>query len=214
MTTGSEAPHPRRAKAKRRTCQPFTNMEAVLDEMQQFAQMNPRSLAWDRSDKKYCKTTQNNAPHVDSLALHSEPLGVLLAHVHSVFMEVASKAFLYFHVLCVGSGTAGGTLRGESIQAMCERKQAQKLAFMRQIDVVGSDVAIVEYLADVVQSQHEAEFAAAQAHGNMDGFTAVAGIKLDHTVCTRFANTKGPFSSSPKAKAKAKAAAAAKDGKK
>jgi hypothetical protein len=33
--------------------------------------------------------------------------GVLLAHVHSIFLEIASKAFLYFHVLCVGSVPVG-----------------------------------------------------------------------------------------------------------
>jgi hypothetical protein len=27
----------------------------------------------------------------------------------------------------------------------------------------------------------------------MGGFAAISSIKLDHTVCTRFANTKGPF---------------------
>jgi hypothetical protein len=119
--------------------------------------------------------------------------GVLLAHVHSVFMEIASKAFLYFHVLCVGSGSASGAMRGESLQAMCERKQAQKLAFMRQIDAVGSDVSIVENLAEGVKQQHEAEHAQSAHQGAMGGFAAVSSIKLDHTVCTRFANTKGPF---------------------
>lgn len=59
---------------------------------------------------------------------------------------------------------------------MCERKQAQKVAFMRQIDVVGSDVSIVEYLADVVQSQHEAEYAAGQSQGKIAGFASVVSV--------------------------------------
>jgi ABC-type cobalamin transport system ATPase subunit len=53
------------------------------------------------------------------------------------------------------SGTPSKPLEGESIQRMCERKSAQKRAFMGQIEISGSDMCIVEYLAEVVKSQHE-----------------------------------------------------------
>ena len=122
--------------------------------------------------------------------------GVLLAHVHSVFMEIASKAFVYFHVMCIGSGmpSVSGCLEGESIQAMCSRKRAQKLAFMRQNDILLSDVSIVEYLADVVKSQHQAQHRATCSDALADGLASVSTIRLDHSTCTRFTNTKGPLS--------------------
>eukprot|EP00039_Didymoeca_costata_P007557 m.101197 g.101197 ORF g.101197 m.101197 type:complete len:783 (-) comp13735_c0_seq1:1363-3711(-) len=147
-------------------------------------------------EKEIILTPMYNGVFLERLLLVRREIrseAVLLAHVHSVFMEIARKAFLYFHVLCMGSGVPSGTLDGESIPKMSARKWAQRKEFLQHHGVTDSDVHIVEYLAEVVKTQHEVEYLSTFGGISPESRACVRNIRLDNTKCNRFANSRGPL---------------------
>ena len=144
-----------------------------------------------------------NTPKGSDTGMFWRSENLLLAHVHEMFMELASKAFLYFHTLCLGPGVVFGRngFGAEGVGALTERVRAQRLLFMRQNSVKGSDAKIIEHLSEVIKAQHEDEWRRLRRRDGVNysagvgagGTSRVTSIRLDHATCTRFANTKGPL---------------------
>lgn len=73
-----------------------------------------------------------------------------LAHIHNVFLQMAAKAFLYYHLHCLH--TTGATTPTP------DRPQQSAQRFMTDHGIHGCDVAIVQYLTETVKMQQALDY--------------------------------------------------------
>lgn len=98
---------------------------------------------------------------------------VFLTHIHSVLMEIAMKAFVYYHGYCI---SLNGTKRSPTFE-LSPRKchtvisdkaifKKLKMAFLQKLGIKNSDVDIIEYFVDVIREQQLAEWGLEGANGS------------------------------------------------
>eukprot|EP00051_Salpingoeca_urceolata_P009015 m.110653 g.110653 ORF g.110653 m.110653 type:complete len:805 (+) comp16065_c1_seq2:49-2463(+) len=108
---------------------------------------------------------------------------VLLANVQAVFLEIASKAYVYFHVHCLRT------------QATVEDgRSTSSKEFLASYDVHDGDAYIVEYFAAVVQRLHETHYEQLTCIDGTDRNHAAPAIRLDMRPAVTFRNKLRPRS--------------------
>ncbi|OWF37554.1 guanine nucleotide exchange protein smcr8a-like [Mizuhopecten yessoensis] len=76
----------------------------------------------------------------------------LLAYVKGLLSEISSKAFIFFHLFCLGG--AGTYASGYSLHARSKSFQQTVVAFLTRLGALDSDAVIIQYLAEVIKHQH------------------------------------------------------------
>lgn len=115
---------------------------------------------------------------------------VLLATIHSEFLDWASVAFLYFHMHCLESKEED---KIPDFDSSClnwaNKTKKNESVFLAKHGVEHSDVKIVKYLAQVVKTQQVGEYD--KCRGRSGGGRPV--VHLDFAKPHKFSNSKGPF---------------------
>ncbi|XP_060068355.1 guanine nucleotide exchange protein smcr8a-like [Ylistrum balloti] len=76
----------------------------------------------------------------------------LLAYVKGLLSEISSKAFIFFHLFCLG--TAGTYASGYSLHARSKSFQQTVVAFLTKLGALDGDAIIIQYLAEMIKHQH------------------------------------------------------------
>ncbi|XP_033740175.1 guanine nucleotide exchange protein smcr8a-like [Pecten maximus] len=76
----------------------------------------------------------------------------LLAYIKGLLSEISSKAFIFFHLFCLGN--AGTIASGYSLHARSKSFQQTVVAFLTRLGALDSDAVIVQYLAEMIKHQH------------------------------------------------------------
>ncbi|XP_069134302.1 guanine nucleotide exchange protein smcr8a-like [Argopecten irradians] len=76
----------------------------------------------------------------------------LLAYVKGLLSEISSKAFIFFHLFCLG--TAGTIASGYSLHTRSKSFQQTVSAFLTKLGALDSDAIIIQYLAEIIKHQH------------------------------------------------------------
>nr|XP_054753811.1 uncharacterized protein LOC129259558 [Lytechinus pictus] len=109
-----------------------------------------------------------------------------LAHIQSTLLQLASKAFLYYHSYCLNSpnshlinstSSADSTIRQNSSPA-----RVNSASFLSKLGLVDGDCKIVEYWVELIKRQQLDEIM------HQQGYTEIPSpsIRLDHRVCSRY----------------------------
>ncbi|XP_063954446.1 guanine nucleotide exchange protein smcr8a-like isoform X1 [Lytechinus pictus] len=109
-----------------------------------------------------------------------------LAHIQSTLLQLASKAFLYYHSYCLNSpnshlinstSSADSTIRQNSSPA-----RVNSASFLSKLGLVDGDCKIVEYWVELIKRQQLDEIMHQQGYADIPS----PSIRLDHRVCSRY----------------------------
>ncbi|XP_065185542.1 uncharacterized protein LOC135816099 isoform X2 [Sycon ciliatum] len=111
-----------------------------------------------------------------------------LAHIHSVFLQMGCKAFLYFHNFCLNiplhrrerNSRTGVAPLPDSSERFAQSRTT-KSGFLTHLGISECDRHIIEYFVDVVKMQQMDQF---RHSNNMDGDDYPPTIRLDHSKCS------------------------------
>ncbi|XP_064617657.1 guanine nucleotide exchange protein SMCR8-like isoform X2 [Liolophura sinensis] len=79
-----------------------------------------------------------------------------IAYLHSVLLEIASEAFVYYHLFCLSS--SGNKSRGSTPTVQYENYRKSSSATCRKLGLQDCDARIVEYLVELIKRQQVEEF--------------------------------------------------------
>ncbi|XP_078619708.1 guanine nucleotide exchange protein smcr8a-like [Branchiostoma floridae x Branchiostoma japonicum] len=103
-------------------------------------------------DKKTLTTPQYQGTYINAIVSRKKDFKVdepYIGYIHSMLLELASKAFLYYHSYCLNSPNVENMQRhdGEKLQ----KKTAA--GFLGKLGVQDGDAKVVEYLAEIIKQQ-------------------------------------------------------------
>eukprot|EP00040_Diaphanoeca_grandis_P031088 m.185242 g.185242 ORF g.185242 m.185242 type:complete len:815 (-) comp32223_c1_seq1:129-2573(-) len=116
---------------------------------------------------------------------------MLLAHIHSEFLEWASTAFLFYHQFCMKSRRRTATIElydAERFVSWSSAVRAEQLAYLEHQEVTQCDAHIMMYWVEVVKLQQISE-----NYKSRGQQAAMPGVKMDFATCHLFTNTWGPL---------------------
>ena len=89
--------------------------------------------------------------------LHFPSDAALLAHMHDIYLQLACKAFLYYHDFCLRIDNEDAPVL---LHEVCSPRHddLKMQTFFKNIAVFGSDMDIVRYLAETVKRQQEVAY--------------------------------------------------------
>ncbi|XP_066284376.1 guanine nucleotide exchange protein SMCR8-like [Branchiostoma lanceolatum] len=103
-------------------------------------------------DKKTLTTPQYQGTYINAIVSRKKDFKVdepYIGYIHSMLLELASKAFLYYHSYCLNSPNV------ENMQSHDGEKLKKKTAagFLGKLGVQDGDAKVVEYLAEIIKQQ-------------------------------------------------------------
>ncbi|XP_078698025.1 guanine nucleotide exchange protein SMCR8-like isoform X2 [Branchiostoma floridae x Branchiostoma belcheri] len=103
-------------------------------------------------DKKTLTTPQYQGTYINAIVSRKKDFKVdepYIGYIHSILLELASKAFLYYHSYCLNSPNV------ENMQSHDGEKLQKKTAagFLGKLGVQDGDAKVVEYLAEIIKQQ-------------------------------------------------------------
>ncbi|XP_035664558.1 uncharacterized protein LOC118408047 [Branchiostoma floridae] len=103
-------------------------------------------------DKKTLTTPQYQGTYINAIVSRKKDFKVdepYIGYIHSMLLELASKAFLYYHSYCLNSPNV------ENMQSHDGEKLQKKTAagFLGKLGVQDGDAKVVEYLAEIIKQQ-------------------------------------------------------------
>ncbi|XP_030850312.1 guanine nucleotide exchange protein smcr8a isoform X2 [Strongylocentrotus purpuratus] len=110
-----------------------------------------------------------------------------LAHIQSVLLQLASKAFLYYHSYCLNSPNSrliNSTSSADSTSRLMNSSPARvnSASFLSKLGLVDGDCKIVEYWVELIKRQQLDEIMRQQGYADIPS----PSIRLDHRVCNRY----------------------------
>ncbi|XP_071478743.1 guanine nucleotide exchange protein smcr8a-like [Diadema antillarum] len=109
-----------------------------------------------------------------------------LAYIQSVLLELASKAFLYYHSYCLNSPNSqlvNSTSSGDSYQRPTNTPpRVSPSSFLAKLGLMDGDSRIVEYWVELIKRQQIDEILQKQGCSTMPN----PSIRLDHRMCSRY----------------------------
>ncbi|XP_077976951.1 guanine nucleotide exchange protein smcr8a-like [Glandiceps talaboti] len=82
---------------------------------------------------------------------------VFLAYIHSILLELASKAYLYYHSFCLNSTSIKSS---ESSRSPTKNLKPSMSGYLSKLGLVDSDAKIVEYFVELIKQQQVDDFIA------------------------------------------------------
>ncbi|XP_070568600.1 guanine nucleotide exchange protein smcr8a-like isoform X2 [Ptychodera flava] len=109
---------------------------------------------------------------------------VFIAYIHSILLELASKAYLYYHSFCLNS-TDGKSLQSSSSSPTNNHKTSVS-GFLGKLGVTDGDAKIVEYWVELVKQQQVDDFMArVKGYASHDQLPPPP-IRIDYKQCQEY----------------------------
>ncbi|XP_065906968.1 guanine nucleotide exchange protein SMCR8-like isoform X2 [Dysidea avara] len=101
-----------------------------------------------------------------------------MAHIHSVLLDIATKAFVYYHLYCIAKREERprDPLYSPTLSAKDHNIPSKKKIFLK-LNIEKSDKDIIQYLSEVISYQQLAEWDEQASNG-------MTGIKLNYQKCS------------------------------